>query len=178
MANIKREDRKPRVERDAFERYVVESKNVVKVTEGGRQRRASVLVLVGDKKGKIGYGLGKSKDKAIANEKAVNTAKKNLINVPIVDGTVPHDVVGKHNSTRVLIMPAKKGNGIIAGSATRYLLSLAGYTDVSAKIHGSNNKLNIILATLEGLKSLRTAEEIAALRGKTVEEIGGTPNGK
>lgn len=177
MANTKREDRKPRVEQDAFEKYMVERKSVVKVTSGGRHNRWRVLVVVGDKKGQIGYGIGKSKDITIATEKATNAAKRNLITVPIINGTVPHDIIGKHNSTKVLIMPAKQGNGIIAGSATRYVLELAGYTDVTAKKHGANNKLNMVIATLEGLKALRTAEQIAELRGKTVEEIGGVSNG-
>lgn len=177
MANTRREERKPRVvERDAFEKYLVERKSVVKVTQGGRHNRYSVLVVVGDKKGQVGYATGKSKDFAIAMEKATNAAKKNLVKVPVINGTIPHDVEGKHNSTKVLMLSAKQGTGIIAGSATRYVLELAGYTDITAKKHGSNNKLNMVIATIEGLKSLRTAEQIAELRGKTVEEIGGTSN--
>ena len=179
MANTKREERKPRVvEQDAFEKIVIDRKSVVKVTAGGRHNRWRILVVVGDRKGHIGFGLGKSKDPTIATEKATNAAKRNLITVPIVNGTVPHDVLGKYNSTKVVILPAKNGNGIIAGSAVRYVLALAGYTDITAKKHGSNNKLNMVLATIEGLKSLRTAEQIAELRGKTVEELlGGATNG-
>lgn len=179
MANAKREERKPRVvEQDAFEKYVVDRKSVVKVTAGGRHNRWRILVVVGDKKGQIGYGIGKSKDPTIATEKATNAAKRNLVKVPIIDGTIPHEMLGKYNSTKVVMLPAKQGNGIIAGSAVRYVLELAGYTDITAKKHGSNNKLNMVLATIEGLKSLRTVEQIAELRGKTVEEIlGGASNG-
>lgn len=179
MANTKREERKQRAEQDGFESRVIEKNRVVKVTAGGRRDRMRVLVVVGNKKGQIGFGVGKSKDMATATEKATNSAKKNLVSVPIIDGTIPHEIVGKHNSTKVLIMPAKKGNGIIAGSAVRYVLELAGYTDITAKKHGASNKLNMVQASIEGLKSLRTAEQIAELRGKTVEEIvGGETNGK
>ncbi len=178
MANTRREDRRPRVEQDAFEKYVADRKRVVKVTQGGRHDRWRVLVVVGDKKGQIGYGIGKSKNMSTAVEKATNAAKRNLVSVPIVNGTLPHDVIGKYNSTKMIMMPAKQGNGLIAGSVARYVLELAGYQDVTVKKHGSNNKLNMVLATLEGLKQLRTIEQIAELRGKTVEELGGSVDGK
>jgi len=167
----KREERKPRVENDGFDKKLVEIRRVTKVVKGGRTLRFSALVVVGNKNGLVGYGLGKAAEVSVAVEKATQAAKKNLINVPIVNGTIPHDIVGKYSSAKVLMLPSKEGTGIIAGGAPRAVLELSGIKNITAKGHGSTNKVNGIKATLNGLAALRTVEEIAALRGKTVEEL-------
>ena len=168
----KREFRKPRMEeKDEFDKKLLEVRRVTKVVKGGRTMRFSALVVVGDKKGRVGMGTAKAKEVPMAATKAEKSAKKNLINVPIVNGTVPYETVGKFSTTRVIILPSKPGTGIIAGGAARAVFELAGYTDITAKIHGSTNKINTVRATLNALKNMRTAEQIAALRGKTVEEL-------
>ena len=168
----KREFRKPRVEeRDEFEKKTVDLRRVTKVVAGGRNMRFSALVVVGDKKGKVGMGLSKATEVPNAIDKANKAAKKALINAPVVNGTVPHEVIGKFSKTSVKILPSKKGSGLIAGGAARIVLELAGYTDITAKIYGSTDKINVVRATLEAIKSLRTKEQIAMLRGKSVEEI-------
>ena len=168
----KREERKPRIEvSDGFDKKLVEVRRVVKVVKGGRTLRFSALVVVGNKKGQIGYGIGKAAEVSVAVEKATQSAKKNLITVPIVDGTIPHEVVGKFSSTSIIMLPSKQGTGIIAGGAARAVLELSGIKDITAKNHGSTNKINGVKATFKGLLSLRTKEQIAELRGKSVEEI-------
>ena len=168
----KKEDRKPRVEvSDGFDKKLVEVRRVVKVVKGGRTLRFSALVVVGNKNCQVGYGIGKAAEVSVAVEKATQSAKRNLINVPIVNGTIPHEVKGKFSTTTVLMIPTKEGNGIIAGGSARAIMELAGYKNVTTKIHGSTNKINAARATLNGLKELRTREEVAALRGKKVEEI-------
>ena len=167
----RREERKPRVQNDGFDKVLVEVRRVTKVVKGGRTLRMSALVIVGNKKGQIGFGLGKAIETNDAIEKATQQAKKNLITVPIVNNTIPHEVVGKYSATSILMLPSKEGTGIIAGGAARSVLELTGIKNITAKKHGSNNKINVVRATFEGLKALRTAEQIAELRGKTVEEI-------
>ena len=168
----KREFRKPRVEeRDEFDKKTVDLRRVTKVVAGGRNMRFSALVVVGDKKGRVGMGLSKATEVPSAIDKAGKAAKKSLINVPVVNGTVPHEVIGKFSKTSVKILPSKKGSGLIAGGAARIVLELAGYTDITAKIYGSTDKINVVRATLEALKSLRTKEQIAKLRGIAVEEM-------
>ena len=167
----RREERKPRVQNDGFDKVLVEVRRVTKVVKGGRTLRMSALVIVGNKKGHIGFGLGKAIETNDAIEKATQQAKKNLITVPIVNNTIPHEVVGKYSATSILMLPSKEGTGIIAGGAARSVLELTGIKNITAKKHGSNNKINVVRATFEGLKALRTAEQIAELRGKTVEEI-------
>lgn len=163
--------RAPRREDSEFENRVVSVRRVTKVVKGGRNLRFSALVVVGDHKGKVGIGIGKGKEPAMAISKAETIAKKNLKVVPIVDGTVPHETIGKFSSTNIIMLPAKPGTGVIAGGAARSVLELAGYKDIVTKIHGSSNKINCVKATINGLGSMRTKEEIAARRGKSVDEI-------
>ena len=146
-------------------------RRVTKVVKGGRTMRFSALVVVGDKKGRVGMGIAKAAEVPTAIEKASKSAKKTLITVPVVNGTIPHEVIGKFAKTSVKMLPSKKGSGLIAGGAARTVFELAGYTDITAKIYGSTDKINVVRATLNGLKQLRTKEEIAMLRGKSVEEI-------
>ena len=152
---------------------VVFKNRVTKVVKGGRNFRFSALVVVGDENGHVGVGMGKSIEIPEAIKKGIEDAKKNLVNVAIVGTTVPHQVNGKFGTANVLIMPAKEGTGVIAGGPARVVLELAGLKDVRAKSLGSNNPNNMVNATINGLASLRTAEDIAKLRGKSVEEILG-----
>lgn len=168
----KREFKKPRVEeKDEFEKKLLEVRRITKVNKGGRTMRFAALVVVGDKKGRVGMGTAKAAEVPMAVEKATKAAKKNLINVPVVNGTVPYEAIGKFSTTRVIILPSKAGNGVIAGGAARSVFELAGYTGITSKIHGSTNKINTVRATLNALKNMRTAEQIAMLRGKSVEEL-------
>lgn len=168
----KREFRKPREEiKDEFEKKSIDVRRVSKTVKGGRKPRFSALVVVGDKKGRVGMGLSKALEVPTAMDKANKIAKKSLINVPIVNGTVPHEVLGKFAKTTVKILPSKQGSGLIAGGAARIVFEVAGYTDITAKIYGSTDKINVVRATLNGLKSLRTKEQVAMLRGIPVEEI-------
>ncbi|NLZ49197.1 MAG: 30S ribosomal protein S5, partial [Clostridiales bacterium] len=152
---------------------VVSINRVAKVVKGGRNFRFSALVVVGDENGHVGVGIGKSVEIPEAIRKGIEDAKKNLVSVAIVDNTVPHAVEGVFGTGKVLIMPASEGTGVIAGGPVRAVLELAGIKDVRAKSLGSNNPKNMVSATINGLASLRTAEQIAKLRGKTVEEILG-----
>ena len=152
---------------------VVEVRRVTKVVKGGRNFRFAALVVVGDENGHVGIGSGKAMEVPDAIKKAVEDAKKNLIKVPMVGTTIPHEVIGHFGAGRILIMPAQEGTGVIAGGAARDLLELAGLKDVRAKCLGSRNPRNMVNATIEGLKSLKTAEDIAKLRGKKVEDLLG-----
>lgn len=152
---------------------VVHIGRVTKVVKGGRNFRFAALVVVGDENGHVGVGMGKSIEIPEAIRKGVEDAKKNLVSVTIDGTTVPHQINGIFGTGKVVIMPAAEGTGIIAGGPARVVLELAGFKDVRAKSLGSNNPSNMVKATINGLASLRTAEEIAALRGKTVEEIIG-----
>ncbi len=152
---------------------VVQINRVSKVVKGGRNFRFSVLVVVGDENGHVGVGTGKSVEIPEAIRKGIEDAKKNLVNVARVNGTVPHRVEGVFGTGKVLIMPASEGTGVLAGGPARAVLELAGIRDVRAKSLGSNNERNSVNATIDGLSRLRTAEDIAALRGKTVVEITG-----
>lgn len=152
---------------------VVEVRRVTKVVKGGRNFRFAALVVVGDENGHVGIGSGKAMEVPDARRKAVEDAKKNLIKVPMVGTTIPHEVIGHFGAGRILIMPAQEGTGVIAGGAARDLLELAGLKDVRAKCLGTRNPRNMVNATIEGLKSLKTAEQVAALRGKKVEDLLG-----
>ena len=156
-----------------MEERVVEIRRVTKVVKGGRNFRFAALVVVGDKDGHVGFGTGKAMEVPNAIKKAVEAAKKNLITVPMIGTTVPHKIQGKFGSGEVLIMPAKEGTGVIAGGAARAILELAGYKDVRSKSLGSKNARNVVNATIQGLSSLRKIEDVAALRGKKVEELLG-----
>ncbi|HBI94330.1 MULTISPECIES: 30S ribosomal protein S5 [Terrisporobacter] len=152
---------------------VVEVRRVTKVVKGGRNFRFAALVVVGDENGHVGIGSGKAMEVPDAIRKAVEDAKKNLIRVPMVGTTIPHEVIGHFGAGRIIIMPAQEGTGVIAGGAARDLLELAGLKDVRAKCLGTRNPRNLVNATIEGLKSLKTAEDVAALRGKKVEDLLG-----
>ena len=152
---------------------VVNIGRVTKVVKGGRNFRFAALVVVGDENGHVGVGMGKSIEIPEAIRKGVEDAKKNLVEVKIDGTTVPHKINGIFGKGNVVIMPAAEGTGVIAGGPSRVVLELAGFKDVRAKSLGSNNPSNMVKATINGLSSLRTAEEIAALRGKSVEEIRG-----
>ena len=164
--------RKPREEvRDEFDKKNVSLRRVNKTTKGGRNMSFSALVVTGDRKGKVGMGLSKATEVPNAIDKAGKAARKNVVSVPVVEGTIPHAVIGKFAKTSVKMLPSKKGSGLIAGGAARIVLDLAGYTDITAKIYGSTDKINVVRATIDGLKQLRTKEQVAMLRGKSVEEI-------
>lgn len=151
---------------------VINIGRVTKVTKGGRDFRFSAAMVVGDGKGLVGIGTGKAKEVPEAISKGLQAANKNLVRVSLVDNrTIPHEAIGTCGRARVLIKPAPKGTGIIAGGAARAVLELAGVKDIVAKSLGSNTKVNVAKATLEALKSERTAEQIAELRGKKVEEL-------
>lgn len=152
---------------------VIHINRVTKVVKGGRNFRFSALVVVGDENGHVGIGTGKAQEVPEAIRKAIEDAKKRLINVPRVGTTVPHALNGVYGSGNVLIMPAAEGTGVIAGGPVRAVLELAGVKDVRAKSLGSNNRRNMVNATLEGLKGMKTVEDVAKLRGKSVEEIRG-----
>lgn len=152
---------------------VVFINRVAKVVKGGRNFRFSALVVVGDENGHVGVGIGKATEVPEAIRKGIEDAKKNLIEVSLVETTIPHDVTGEYGAGRVLLMPAAEGTGVIAGGPVRAVLELAGVKDVRSKSQGSNNSRNMVNATIDGLSKLRTADQIARLRGKSVEQILG-----
>ncbi|MCM1498276.1 MAG: 30S ribosomal protein S5 [Clostridium sp.] len=157
-----------------LEEQVVNIKRVTKVVKGGRNMRFAALVVVGDKNGHVGAGLGKAAEIPEAIRKGKEDAIKSLVEVPINDsGSIPHDWTGKFGSASVLLKASPEGTGIIAGGPARKVLELAGYKNIRTKSLGSNNKQNVVLATINGLTNLKTPEEVARLRGKSVEEILG-----
>ena len=155
-----------------YEEEVISIGRVTKVTKGGRHFRFSAVVVVGDRKGKVGLGTGKSNEVPDAIKKASQAAAKNIVNVSVVeDRTIPHEAIGVCGASKVMLKPAAKGTGVKAGGPVRAVLEMAGIKDILSKSLGSNTKLNMAYATLEALKSQRTIEEVARLRGKKVEEI-------
>ena len=169
-------ERKPRRDRERekeFEERVVAINRVTKVVKGGRRFRFAALVVIGDKKGRVGFGTGKANEVPDAIKKAIEDAKKNVFTVPVVGTTIPHEITGTYGAGQVFLRPASEGTGVIAGGPARAVIEMAGIKNIRTKSLGSNNKQNVVLATIEGLRQIKTPEEVAKLRGKSVEEIFG-----
>lgn len=154
-----------------LEDRVVAINRVTKVVKGGRRLRFAALVVVGDKNGHVGFGTGKAQEVPEAIRKAVEAAKKNLIEVPIVGTTIPHEIVGVYGGGKIMLKPAEEGSGVAAGGAVRSVMELAGINDVTSKRLGSDTKINVIRATFEGLKGLKNANEVSELRGVSVDHL-------
>lgn len=154
-----------------LEERVVAVNRVTKVVKGGRRLRFAALVVVGDHNGRVGFGTGKAQEVPEAIRKAIEAAKKNIVTVPMVGTTVPHEVLGVFGGGKILIKPAVEGSGVAAGGAVRAVLELAGVADVTSKSLGSNTAINVVRATVEGLQQLKRAEEVAELRGKSVSDL-------
>ena len=168
-----RQDKEVKDVQPEYEERVVAINRVTKVVKGGRTMRFSALVVVGDRKGNVGFGTGKASEVPDAIKKAVENAKKNVFTVAIVNTTIPHTVEGRYGAGHVLLKPAAQGTGVIAGGPVRAVVELAGISNILSKSLGSKTPINVIRATVDGLKQLCSAEEVAARRGKTVEEILG-----
>lgn len=172
-------DRKDRKDRDnqprekEFLEKLIKLGAVSKTVKGGRRRSFSALVVVGDQKGRVGYGMGKANDVSDAIRKATDTAKKNLITVAVKNSTIPHEVIGNFKSASVLLKPASAGTGVIAGGAVRAVCDAAGIKDILSKNLGSKNTINTVKATFDGLEKLFSAKDLAAARGKSLKELWG-----
>ena len=173
MQNDNKRRRRPRRTRQEkqYEERVVNIGRVTKVVKGGRRFRFSALVVIGDRKGNVGFGTGKAQEVPDAIKKAIEDAKRNLVKVPMYGTTIPHEITGKFGAGEVFLKPAVGGTGVIAGGPVRAVLELAGVEDILSKSLGSNTPINIVRATFNGLTSLRTAEQVARTRGLSVEEI-------
>ena len=160
-------------ENDGLNKKLIAVNRITKVVKGGRIMRFSALVVIGDEHGRVGCGMGKAKEVPEAIEKATVQAKKNMAPIAMVGTTIPHETIGKFGRGSILMMPAEEGTGVIAGGPVRAVMEACGIKNVRTKSHGTNNPINMVKAAIAGLQSLRTAEQVAALRGKTVEEIQG-----
>ena len=154
-----------------LEDRVVAINRVTKVVKGGRRLRFAALVVVGDHNGHVGFGTGKAQEVPEAIRKAVDAARKNLIEVPVVGTTLPHEIIGQHSGSRILLKPAIAGSGVAAGGAVRAIMELAGIDDVTSKSLGSNTPVNVVRATMDGLLRMKSAEEVAQLRGDSVQHL-------
>lgn len=172
MARDNRPQRRPE-ENDGLNKKLIAVNRITKVVKGGRIMRFSALVVIGDENGKVGCGMGKAKEVPEAIEKATVQAKKNMAPVAMVGSTIPHETHGKFGRGDILMMPAEEGTGVIAGGPVRAVMEACGIKNIRTKSHGTNNPINMVKAAIAGLQSLRTVEQVAALRGKTVEEIQG-----
>lgn len=166
-----RRDNKPEKVSDGIDKKMVNVNRISKTVKGGRKMRFNAVVVAGDRNGRVGVGMGKATEVTLAIEKASVDAKRHMVKIDISGTTIPHEVVGEFETTKVLLMPAREGNGVIAGGKVRDVVELAGIKDITTKLYGSNNPVNCVKATFDGLMKLRSAEKIAALRGKTIEEI-------
>ena len=156
-----------------YKEKLVYINRVAKVVKGGKNFRFTTLMVIGDEKGKVGCGMGKAIEIPEAVRKGIEDAKKHFINVALVDNTIPHEIVGEFGTGKVLLMPAPEGTGVIAGGPVRAVIEAVGIKDIRTKSIGTSNPVNVVKATLAGLKQLQNAEQIAKLRGKTVEELLG-----
>jgi small subunit ribosomal protein S5 len=157
--------------RPQFEQRVVEINRVAKVQQGGRRFSFTALVVMGDRRGSVGVGYGKAKEVASAIQKAEEYAKRSMLSVPMIGSTIPHEIIGADGAARVMLKPAAPGSGVIAGGAVRAVLECAGIEDCLAKILGTSNPINVVHATIAGLKGLRRPEDVARVRGRSVQEV-------
>ena len=171
--NNNRDNRRNEEAQSEFTEKLVSLNRVSKTVKGGRIMKFSALMVVGDGKGRVGYGLGKAGEVSEAIRKGIDDAKKNIVTITLSESTIPHEVIGEFGAGRVLLKPAAPGTGVIAGGAVRAVVEAAGIKDIRTKCLRSNNPHNVVAATMVGLRSLRDAQQVAAVRGKSVKEIKG-----